>query len=85
MDGVSNQAGYGAGIILTDLEGIKCSHCFRFEFRATNNEIEYEALLTVMKVSEELEVDFLLVRSDSQLVFNQVAGMYQAKGDNMVT
>ncbi|KAK0572379.1 hypothetical protein LWI29_030748 [Acer saccharum] len=37
-----------------------------------------------MKVAEELGVDFLLVKSDSQLVINQLFGVYQAKGDNMV-
>ena len=39
---------------------------------------------TGMKVAEELGADFLLVRSDSQLVINQVSGVYQAKGDNML-
>ncbi|KAK0603952.1 hypothetical protein LWI29_010535 [Acer saccharum] len=55
-----------------------------FEFKATNNEVEYEALLAGMKVAEELGAYFLLVRSDLQLVINQVSGLYQAKGDNMV-
>ena len=76
IDGASNQAGCGVRI--------KCSHCFRFEFKATNNEAEYEALLAGMEVDEELGADFLLVRSDLQLVVNHVSGLYQAKGDNMV-
>ncbi|KAK4842434.1 hypothetical protein QYF36_021650 [Acer negundo] len=83
-DGVSNQAGCGAGIILTDPEGIESSHCFRFEFNATNNEVEYEALLVGMKVAKELSANFFFVRSDSQLVINQVSGQYQAMGENMV-
>ena len=37
-----------------------------------------------MGVAEALKVDFLLVRSDSQLVVNQISGVYQAKGDNMI-
>ena len=39
-DGASNQSGCGAGIVLIDPTGIEVSHCFRFEFRATNNEAE---------------------------------------------
>ncbi|KAK0588056.1 hypothetical protein LWI29_033603 [Acer saccharum] len=64
MDGTSNQAGCGARIILTDPKGIEFSHCFRFEFKATNNEAEYKALLVGMRVVEELGADFLLIRKD---------------------
>ncbi|KAK0586642.1 hypothetical protein LWI29_010130 [Acer saccharum] len=78
-DGSSNQADCGAGIVLIDPEGIECSHCFRFEFKVTNNEAEYEALLAGMKVATEQGVEYLAVRSDSQLVINQVSGTYQAR------
>ena len=37
-----------------------------------------------MGVAEALKVDFLLVKSDSQLVVNQISESYQAKGDNMI-
>ncbi|KAK4845460.1 hypothetical protein QYF36_005345 [Acer negundo] len=47
------------------------NHCFKFGFKATNNEAEYEALLAGMGVAEALGADFLLVKSDSQLVVNQ--------------
>ncbi|KAK0596932.1 hypothetical protein LWI29_020323 [Acer saccharum] len=83
-DGSSNQAGYGAGIVLIDPEGIECNHCFRFEFKVTNNEAEYEALLAGIKVATKLGVEYLVVRSDSQLIINQVSGTYQARGDNMI-
>ena len=46
MDGASNQAGCGAEIVLTDPEGIECSHCFRFEFKATNDEVKYKSLVS---------------------------------------
>ena len=36
-----------------------------------------------MGVAETLGADFLIVKSDSQLVVNQVSGVYEAKGDNM--
>ncbi|KAI9164955.1 hypothetical protein LWI28_004980 [Acer negundo] len=69
-DGASSQSGCGTGTVVIDSEGVECSHCSRFEFRATNNEAEYEALLARMRVAEALGADFLLVKSDSQLVVN---------------
>ncbi|KAK4841203.1 hypothetical protein QYF36_000627 [Acer negundo] len=41
----SSQPGCEAGTVMIKPEGVECSHCFKFEFKATNNEIEYEALL----------------------------------------
>ncbi|KAK0605347.1 hypothetical protein LWI29_025773 [Acer saccharum] len=69
-DRASNQAGCRAGIVLIYPKGIEYSHCFRFEFKVTNNEAEYEAMLTGMKVATQLRADYLLLRSDSQLVIN---------------
>ncbi|KAI9198930.1 hypothetical protein LWI28_024585 [Acer negundo] len=83
-DGSSSQSGCKARTVVTDPKGVECNHCFKFEFRATNNEAKYEALLARMGVAEALGAEFLLVKSDSQLVINQVLGLYQAKGDNMV-
>ncbi|KAK3218683.1 hypothetical protein Dsin_012653, partial [Dipteronia sinensis] len=53
-----------------------------FEFKATNNEAKYEALLAEIKAAIELEADYLQIKSDSLLVVNQMTGVYQAKGDH---
>ena len=53
-------------------------------FKATNNEAEYEALLTVQRVATELGVDSLDAFSDSQLVVNQVQEDYLVKNTRMV-
>ena len=53
-------------------------------FKATNNEVEYEALLTRLRVATELGVDSLDAFSDSQLVINQVHGDYITKDKRMV-
>ncbi|KAK0585960.1 hypothetical protein LWI29_036977 [Acer saccharum] len=80
VDGASNQHGCGAGIMLNDPEGIESSHCLRFEFRATNDEAKYEVLLAGLNAARELGAQFPAIKSDSQLIVNQVAGSYQAKG-----
>lgn len=45
MDCASSIAGTGAGIVLISPKGVKVEHSFRLGFRASNNEVEYEALL----------------------------------------
>nr|GEU75861.1 reverse transcriptase domain-containing protein [Tanacetum cinerariifolium] len=45
IDGSSCTDGSGAGLILTNPEGMKFTYALRFRFEATNNEVEYEALI----------------------------------------
>ena len=47
-------------------------YVIRIGFKATNNEAEYEALLTSLRVITKLEVESLDAYCDSQLVLNQV-------------
>ena len=45
MDGASSTMGAGVGIVIITPDGIRLEHSFRLDFRASNNEVEYEALL----------------------------------------
>ena len=45
MDGASNARGAGAGIVLTNPDREKLKYTLRFEFKVSNNEAEYEALI----------------------------------------
>jgi ribonuclease HI len=49
----------------------------------TCNEAEYHALLAALQISASLGVDDLAVRSDSQLVVNQVSGRYGCRKDRL--
>ncbi|XP_074347124.1 uncharacterized protein LOC141685949 [Apium graveolens] len=51
-----------------------------FKFFATNNDDEYEALINGLKLDLEVGVMNLIVRSDSELVVNQVNEGFQARG-----
>ncbi|GKC34403.1 reverse transcriptase domain-containing protein, partial [Tanacetum coccineum] len=44
-DGSSCVDGCGAGVIHTDPKGVEFTYALRFQFEATNNEAEYEALI----------------------------------------
>lgn len=45
VDGCSISKSAGGGIVLVTSEGTKLEYVVRFEFKATNNEAEYESLL----------------------------------------
>ncbi|RDX62673.1 rnhA, partial [Mucuna pruriens] len=50
-----------------------------FDFKASNNQAEYEALLVGMRLAQELEAKRLIAKSDSKLMTGQVNGEYQAR------
>lgn len=45
MDGASNSLGSGAGLILTNSEGVVAEYALIFPVKALNNQVDYEALL----------------------------------------
>ncbi|GJS81797.1 reverse transcriptase domain-containing protein [Tanacetum coccineum] len=83
-DGSSCVDGSGAGLILTSPEGTEFTYMLRFQFTATNNEAEYEALIAGLRIAAQMGVHNLHVSVDSKLVANQVLGTYIAKEENMV-
>ncbi|GJX97273.1 reverse transcriptase domain-containing protein [Tanacetum coccineum] len=76
--------GSGAGLILTNPEGMKFTYSLRFRFNETNNEAEYEAVIAGLKIAEQMGVENLQANVDSRLVANQVNGTYVAKETDMI-
>ncbi|XP_071925708.1 uncharacterized protein [Coffea arabica] len=83
VDGASSREGSGAGLLLTSPTGKELTYALRFDFPASNNEAEYEALLTGLRIAHQMGVTTVRVRSDSQLVVLQVRGEYEAKDEVM--
>ena len=65
VDGSSNTHGSGARIVVTTPEGDSVECALRFDFKATNNQAEYEALIAGLKVCTALGADEIEVFSDS--------------------
>ena len=84
VDGASNVRGSGAGIVFMNPDGEKMKYAIHFQFKASNNEAEYEALLAGLDMARKLGVENLKVHCDSLLIVNQVKGEYQAKEENMI-
>ena len=55
----------GASVVLISLEGEILKYAVRLQFPATNNEVEYEALLTGLSLARVPEVKTLTVQVDS--------------------
>ena len=53
------------------------------KFPATNNEAEYEGILTGLRLEKALGMKNLLVQSDSKLVVEQIKGEYETKEERM--
>ena len=54
IDGSFNQQGSGAGVILEGPNGLLIEQALRFAFKASNNQAEYEALITGMLLAKEM-------------------------------
>nr|GFD35179.1 reverse transcriptase domain-containing protein [Tanacetum cinerariifolium] len=55
-DGSSCVDGSGAGLILTNPEGVEFTYALRFQFATSNNEAEYEALVAGLWIATQIGV-----------------------------
>ncbi|GKD86917.1 reverse transcriptase domain-containing protein, partial [Tanacetum coccineum] len=53
-DGSSCLEGSRAELILTNPEGTEFTYALRFEFDASNNEAEYEALMVGLRIAKQM-------------------------------
>lgn len=79
MDGASNINGCGAGVVLEGPDDALLEQSLHFEFKASNNQAEYEALIAGMTLAKEMGAAELTAKSDSQLITGQVDGTFQTK------
>ncbi|XP_077249255.1 uncharacterized protein LOC143888719 [Tasmannia lanceolata] len=84
VDESSNKAGCGAGLILTGPDNFVLDYALKFGFRASNNEAEYEALIARMNLAAQTSARMLKAYCDSQLVANQIQGIYEARDEHMI-
>ena len=72
-------------MMLINPEGHKIHFALHFGFSASNNEVEYEALIAGLHLAKELRAHHLKIYSDFQLIVNQVNDIYLARGEKMAT
>ena len=81
IDGAArgNPGEAGAGVIIRSASGEVLDRIARYLGHATNNTAEYQALLVALARAREAGAERLRVRSDSELLVNQVNGRYKTR------
>jgi ribonuclease HI len=72
FDGSLNIDGVGVGVYFISPSGDKLSYVLWIHFKASNNDVEYEAALHSLRIAVELGIKRLMVFGDSALVIRQV-------------
>ena len=83
FDGACRRSGAGAGVVfVTPSEGI-IPYSFTLTSAVSNNSAEYEALIIGLELALNMGLDSLTVYGDSQLVINQLLGIYMVKKEEL--
>ncbi|XP_042401092.1 uncharacterized protein LOC121991137 [Zingiber officinale] len=83
VDGSATRQGSGIGVLLISPPEDILQLAVRLNFRATNNEAEYEALLVGLQAARHVGAARVIIYSDSQLVTQQVAGNFGINSDKL--
>lgn len=84
-DGASrgNPGPAGIGVEITTEDGEVVAEIARGIGETTNNVAEYTAVIEGLELAAELGVRTLTLRSDSQLLINQLTGRYRVKAPHL--
>ena len=84
VDGASHQIGVGVDLQVRVPTGERVEHGIWLGFPASNNRIEYEAILVGVDLAKCVSSEKLIIHSDSQLVVGHVNGEYETRDQRMV-
>lgn len=79
VDGSATTTRCGAGAILISPDGFYIKQALQLNFKSTNNQAEYEALLSGPDLAITLQLQNIIIYSDSQLVVCQTTSDYVVK------
>jgi ribonuclease HI len=84
-DGASrgNPGPAGIGVQITTGDGSVLAEIARGIGEATNNVAEYTAVIAGLERAQELGAGAVTLRSDSQLLINQLTGRYRVKSEHL--
>lgn len=78
-----NPGDAGYGVVIEEENGSTLEMQGDFIGRATNNIAEYQALIACLHLTKKYKIDAVTIHSDSQLVVNQMKGLYKVKKDHI--
>ena len=81
FDGSSCRQGGGIGIVIISPRGSSFEFAYSIKPMSTGNQAKYEAILEGLQLLQEVKADSIEIFKDSQLVVNQLIGLYEYKDD----
>uniref|UniRef100_A0A2N9GE01 Integrase catalytic domain-containing protein n=1 Tax=Fagus sylvatica TaxID=28930 RepID=A0A2N9GE01_FAGSY len=82
VDGASNAKGSGTGVVTITPDETVIEQSICLDFKTSNNEAEYEAVLAGLNSAKTLGARHLIVYCDSLLVASQINGEYMARDEH---
>jgi ribonuclease HI len=73
----------GIGVVIASPDGSVLAEIAEGIGETTNNVAEYTAAIRGLERARELGADEVLLRSDSQLLVNQLSGVYRVKSEHL--
>ena len=83
VDGSSVAGLGGVGVIVTSPEKDNLKYRVQLQFPTMNNEAEYGAILTSLRIAKALRVKNLKLKINSKLIVGQITNEYEAKEERM--
>ena len=83
MDGASRKTGARLGLQLKSPTREIIEKAIHLDFHASNNEVEYEAIIAGIDLAISISLEKIIIRSDSQLVVGEVNGEYETRDQRM--
>ena len=79
VDGSSSKHRAGVGVVLEGLGSLCIEQLLHFGFKASNNQVEYEALIAGLLLAKDMRARKVECKTDSQLTVGHINGKYQMK------
>lgn len=83
VDGSVGQQHKRAGFVLERIDWTEFSYALKYSFLVSHNESKYGAYLAGLRIALAMNIDQLIIRGNSKVVFGQVMGSFKEKEDNM--
>jgi ribonuclease HI len=79
FDGASSRESIGDGVVFISPIQETISLSYKFEFETSNNVVEYEALVLVLRAAKDIKIEELTMFGEVELIVHQVKNLYQSK------
>ena len=84
FDGAARRDGAGAGVVFVTPQRQVLPYAFILGELCSNNVAEYQALIIGLQMAIDLKIPTLEVYGDSQLIINQLSGIYDVKKEDLM-